>query len=77
MNKLHRELPDELNGPCRNTLAPSFILKVDGNSELINKDLQEHHHGVTTKILWTGQRFIPDLQLATGFHCARIKLPDS
>ena len=73
IKKLHNSLPQELKGPYRKTPAPPDLFKVNKNAELVSKDKADKYHEVSAKSLWVSQRGRPDLQLATGFHCARIR----
>ena len=37
---------------------------------------KEEYHKITAKTLWLSQRSRPDIQLATGYHCTRVKFPN-
>ena len=73
VKKMHRNLPKELKGPYRRAPAPPDLLKVNENAPLATKELGSRYHENSAKLLWLGQRGRPDSQLATGFHCTRVK----
>ena len=76
IKKLHSGLADGLRGKSRGAPDPDFLFKVDKDLDKLNKKDKEHYHEVTAKCLWLSQRSRPDMQLATGFHCYRVKDPD-
>lgn len=74
--KLYQGLPESLKGPCRNAPAPEDLFKVDVNAEVVCKKDEDKNHETTAKSLWLAQRSRPDMQLSTGFHCARVRGPN-
>ena len=63
----------ELKGPHRSTPAPDNLFKVDQDSPRVNSKLMEQCHAATAKCLCFSQRSRTDVQLATGFHCTRVR----
>ena len=59
----------------RNAPAPESLFKVDEDSPRLDAKLAEEHHQATAKALRASQRSRPGTQVATGFHCARVKEP--
>ena len=75
VKKFWNELPDDLKGPYRKSPAPDNLFKVDRNAKVVDPKKKEQYHWATAKSLFLSQRSRYDLQLATGFHCTRVKLP--
>ena len=76
VKKLYDELPDDMKtGRYRYTPAPDNLFKVNYESLLLDCARKETYHHTTAKTLWLSQRSRPDLQLATGYHCSRVKDP--
>ena len=76
VKKLYDELPDDMKtGRYRYTPAPDNLFKVNNESLLLDCARKETYHHTTAKTLWLSQRSRPDLQLATGYHCSRVKDP--
>ena len=73
IKKMNNNLPKELKGPYRNTLAPPDLFKVNNDAPIVSLEHKEVYHEYSTKSLWLGQQGRPDMQLATGFHCTRLK----
>ena len=75
VKKLWLSLPPDLKGENRNAPAPDSLFKLDRNALLLNHDRKDKCHTTAAKLLWISQRSRPDLKLATGFHCSRVKMP--
>jgi len=75
IKKSRNELSEYWKAAYRNTPAPENLFKIDQESNELDEVLKEEYHQVTAKALWLSQRPRPDLQLATGFHCTRVKEP--
>ena len=75
LKKMHDSLPDSMKSTYRNTPAPEDLFKVDPNDTKLDSKRKEEYHHVTAQTLWASQRARPDLQLASGFHCTRVKSP--
>ena len=75
VKKLWINLPPDLRVNYRSTPAPHSSFKVDTDAPLLNYVRKEMCHTNTAKMLWTSQRSRPDMQLSTGHHYTRIKLP--
>ena len=75
IKKMISLLPDSLKVNYRNTPAPEYLFKIDENSEPLDMKRKDEYHALVAKILWASQRSRPDIQLATGFHCTRVKDP--
>jgi len=75
IKKLWLELPETLKGPYKCTPAPEDLFKISLNSPELSAQRKDQYHRITAKILWLSQRTRPDTQLATGFHCTRVKKP--
>jgi len=69
------ELPETLKGPYKCTPAPEDLFKISLNSPELSAQRKDQYHRTTAKILWLSWRTRPDTQLATRFHCARVKKP--
>ena len=74
IKKLLKSLPDSMNG-MKNTAAPAYLFNTKDDSCLLENARKVEYHTITAKTLWFSQRSRPDLQLATGFHCTRIREP--
>jgi hypothetical protein len=75
LKKLIEDVPDTLDVRYRNTPAPEYLFKVSEESGLLDNERKDVYHMLTAKCLWASQRSRPDIQLATGFHCTRVKEP--
>jgi len=64
-----------LKGPYKCTPAPEDLFKISLSSPELSAQRKDQYHMTTAKILWLSQRTRPDTQLATGFHCIRVKKP--
>jgi len=64
-----------LKGPYKCTPALEDLFKFSLNSPELSAQRKDQYHRTTAKILWLSQRTRPDTQLATGFHCTRVKKP--
>ena len=73
LKKLILSLPESLKASYRNTPAPDYLFKVDADSPRLDKKRYEEYHTIVAKTLWASQRSRPDIQLANGFHCTRVK----
>ena len=73
LKKLLNTVPDALKSSYRTTPAPEYLFKVDDDSPRLDKVRFEEYHTIVAKTLWASQRSRPDIQLATGFHCTRVK----
>ena len=49
---------------------------MNSESPDITPERKEDYHKTTAKTLWLSQRSRPDIQLATGYHCTRVKTPN-
>ena len=68
-------MPMELKGKHGRALLREDLFNFDLNSELLDHNKKNPCHHVAAKCLWLSQRTRADLQLATGFHCTRVKSP--
>ena len=75
IKKMHNRLPDEMKGRYRSSPAPADLFKQKENDTELGKDKQQLYHTITAETLWLSQRSRPDTQLATGYHCTRVKNP--
>ena len=75
LKKLLKDLPNGLATKYRHTPAPDYLFKINNESSLLDRKRSEQYHNMVAKILWLSQRSRPDIQLATGFHCTRVKEP--
>ena len=75
IKRMHDRLPDELNVQYRSTPAPADLFKQKEDDPPLDKKRQEQYHTITAETLWLSQRSRPDTQLATGYHCTRVKAP--
>ena len=75
IKKMNTRLPDEMKGKNRSTPAPADLFKQKDNDAELDKDRQQLYHTITAETLWLSQRSRPDTQLATGYHCTRVKNP--
>ena len=75
IKKIMNELSDDMKGPYRNTPAPSDLFKTDDNDADLCQRMKDEYHKTIAKLLFLGQRLRPDIQLAVGFHCTRVKKP--
>ena len=80
LKKHYNDLPDDYKvaftgNRYRHSPAPTDLFKVNDESPLLNDACKETYHGVTAKTLWLSQRSRPDMQLAVGYHCTRVKHP--
>lgn len=76
IRKLWDTIPDSWKGKKRNTAAPAYLFKDSETEEdniVLDDARQDDYHTITAKSLWLSQRLRPDLQLACGYHCTRIK----
>jgi hypothetical protein len=76
IRKLWDTIPDSWKGKKRNTAAPAYLFKDSEKEEdniVLDDARQDDYHTITAKSLWLSQRSRPDLQLACGYHCTRIK----
>ena len=75
IKKFWSSLPNNLRSKHESVLAPENSFKLDPNSTKVDVKLKDEHHTAIAKCLYFSQRSRPDIQLATGFHCTRIKEP--
>jgi hypothetical protein len=75
VEKLIRQLPSDMIGRQKTTAA-EYLFRTGTNGVLLNAKDKETFHNLTAKTLWLSQRGRPDLQLATGFLCARVRKPN-
>ena len=75
VKKMLNTLPKDLKAPYRNTPAPEYLFKISEESEALDPKRKDDYHTTVAKVLWISQRSRPDIQLATGFHCTRVKDP--
>jgi hypothetical protein len=75
VEKLIRQLPSDMIG-TKKTTAAEYLFRTDTNGVLLNAKDKETFHNLTAKTLWLSQRGRPDLQLATGFLCTRVREPN-
>lgn len=75
IKKLYQSLPDNMKGKYHNTPAPDNLFKVSPGKQELDHKRRGEYHTITAKTLWMSQRSRPNLQLATGFHCTRVKCP--
>ena len=75
LKKLLNSLPVSLSTGLKNTAAPEYLFKTTDVLCLLDLIRKEIFHTVTAKTLWLSQRSRPDVQLAVGFCCTRIKDP--
>ena len=77
VKKLYNELPDDMKeGRYRYTPAPEDLFKIKEDSPKLDCARKETYHCITAKTLWLSQRSRSDIQLATGYHCSRVKEPN-
>ena len=77
VKKLHDDLPDEMKtGRYRYTPAPDDLFKISESSPKLDCGRKETYHHIAAKTLWLSQRSRNDIQLATGYHCSRVKDPN-
>ena len=77
VKKLYDELPDSMKqGRYRYTPAPESLFRINDESPKLDCARKETYHHTTAKTLWLSQRSRPDLQLAAGYHCSRVKDPN-
>ena len=77
VKKLNNNLPDHMKaGRYRKSPGPEDLFKVNIESLELDPMKKEEYHKVTAKTLWLSQRSRPDIQLATGYHCTRVKNPN-
>lgn len=75
IKKLWMSLPDDWKVGKKNTPAPKHLFKVNDEECLLDDARKDDYHTYTAKLLWISQKSRPDIQLATGFHCTRVKAP--
>ena len=73
IKKMYNSLLDDMKKGYKNSPAPENLFKINYTSEDLSDARREEYHPITTKTLWLSQRSRPDTQLATGFHCTRVK----
>ena len=73
IKKLLMGTSEALQSTYRNTPAPDYLFKTDESSPRLDRNRFEEYHTTVAKLLWASQRSRPDIQLATGFHCTRVK----
>ena len=73
IKKMHSNFPKELKGLYRDTPAPLDLFKINNDAPIVSLEHKEVYHVYSAKSLWLGQRDRLDMQLATGFHCTRVK----
>ena len=77
VKKLYDDLPDEMKtGRYRYTPAPEDLFKISESSPKLDCARKETYHHISAKTLWLSQRSRNDIQLATGYHCSRVKDPN-
>ena len=77
VKKLYNELPEDMKeGRYRYTPAPEDLFKTNEDSPKLDCARKETYHCITAKTLWLSQRSRSDIQLATGYHCSRVKEPN-
>jgi hypothetical protein len=75
IKKMHDRLPSTLNIQYRSSPAPAELFKQKDGDPTLDKIQQDQYHTITAESLWLSQRSRPDIQLATGYHCTRVKGP--
>ena len=75
VKKHHNDLPDSMKKGYRNSPAPENLFKQCDDDVEIDDVRKEEYHTLTAKTLWLSQRSRPDIQLATGYHCTRVRCP--
>jgi hypothetical protein len=75
VEKLIRQLPSDMIG-TKKTTAAEYLFRTDATGVLLNAADKEKFHNLTAKTLWLSQRGRPDLQLAAGFLCTRVREPN-
>lgn len=75
IRKLLDSVPDNMKVDYRKTPAPEYLFKLHEEAQRLGAKDAEQYHTTVAKILWASQRSRPDIQLATGFHCTRVKDP--
>jgi hypothetical protein len=75
VEKLIRQLPSDMIG-TKKTTAAEYLFRTDASGVLLSAADKETFHNLTAKTLWLSQRGRPDLQLATGFLCTRVREPN-
>ena len=78
VKKLYTELPDDMKtGRYRYSPAlEDLLFKINESSPKLDCARKEKYHYITAKMLWLSQRSRSDIQLATGYHCSRVKDPN-
>jgi len=66
-----------LENGYKNNAAPLNLFKDAEDSAELDEKKQEEYHTITAKTLWLSQRSRPDIQVATGYHCTRVKCPNA
>ena len=74
IKKIRNSMPIELKVKHRRTLAREDLFKVYLNLESLDRNKKNQHHRVTAKCMWLSQMTRAYLQLATGFHCEKLKV---
>ena len=64
--------PEEFRGEA-NTPASLHLFKVNEDGDLLTEDKATIFHHLVAKSLFLPKRARPDIQLAVGFLCARVK----
>jgi len=77
IKKLWLSLPDNWRNGYKNNAAPLNLFKVAEDSAELDEKKKEEYHTITAKTLWLSQRSRPDIQLATGYHCTKVKCPNA
>jgi hypothetical protein len=75
VEQLTRQLPSDMIG-TEKTTAAEYLFLTDAKGVLLNAADKEKFHNLTAKTLWLSQRGQPDLQLATGLLCTRVREPN-
>ena len=75
VSKLIAHLPDDMIG-YKETPGVDYLFKTTNGGLLLTQGLKDTFHELTAKNLWLSQQARPDLQLPTGFMCARVNHHD-
>ena len=73
--KLWNDVPVDVNQQFHIAPASEDMFKLDRDSPLLNAEKKDKCHKITARSFWISQRSRPDMQLAAGCHCARVKDP--
>ena len=75
IKKFWNGLLQDFKSGSRMTPAPEYLFKVRESDVKLDQTRKEQYHSMAAKCLWLSQHSQNDMQLATGFHCTRVKEP--